>query len=234
MAIIGYFEFVHMIGLVKLSASSLFGLVGTLLLTAPWSVFDLLHLPERGVTVIWLALFVLLSVTVATKNRITIDQAALLFLGMIYIGFGFHFMIETRLPEHGLFWTLFVFICIWATDSGAYFVGSKIGKHPLWPAISPKKSVEGAIGGIAAAVVAAVLFAAIAPERIGVPHAVGLGAVIGVVGQLGDLIQSAYKRVKGIKDTGAILPGHGGILDRTDSWLIVFPFLHLLGLISIT
>jgi phosphatidate cytidylyltransferase len=234
LAIIGYFEFVRMIGLKSFPLTALYGLVGTLLLTAPWSFFDPLHWPERGTAVIWLVVFGLLAVTVFTKNRIPIDQAALLFLGVVYLGFGFHYMIETRLPEHGLFWTLFVFVCIWVTDSGAYFVGSKLGKHPLWPAISPKKSVEGAAGGIAAAVAAAVIFALAAPERLTVPHAVWLGVVIGIVGQLGDLMQSAYKRVKGIKDTGTILPGHGGVLDRVDSWLIVFPFLHLTGLLAVS
>lgn len=234
LAIIGYYEFVRMIGLKSFPLTALFGLIGTLLLSAPWSVFDMLPLPERGASVIWLVLFGLLAVTVFTKNRIPIDQAAQLFLGVVYLGFGFHYMIETRLPEHGLFWTLFVFAGIWVTDSGAYFVGSKLGKHPLWPAISPKKSVEGAVGGVAAAVVTAIIFALLAPDRVSIVHALWLGIVIGVVGQLGDLMQSAYKRVKGIKDTGTILPGHGGVLDRVDSWLIVFPFLHLTGVLSVS
>lgn len=233
MALIGYREFAKMIGMTAFPVTSLLGLLGTLGLVFPWSELNVSY-EKLGGSVIWLALFGLLAVTVFTKNRVPIDQAALLFLGIVYIGFGFHYMIMTRLPEHGLYWTLFIFVCIWMTDSGAYFVGSKLGKHPLWPAISPKKSVEGAVGGIVAAVVAAVLFAVFAPDRVGVLHAVGLGVAIGIVGQLGDLMQSAYKRVKGIKDTGAILPGHGGILDRTDSWLIVFPLLHMAGLISIT
>jgi phosphatidate cytidylyltransferase len=233
MALIGYREYVQMIGMSSTSLTSLFGMLGTLVLVFPWSELNVSY-DKFGGSVIWLALFGLLAVTVFTKNRVPIDQAALLFLGIVYIGLGFHYMIMTRLPEHGLFWTLFIFICIWITDSGAYFVGSKLGKRPLWPAISPKKSVEGAVGGVVAAVVAAVLFALFAPERIGVPHAIGLGVVIGIVGQLGDLMQSAYKRVKGIKDTGTILPGHGGILDRTDSWLIVFPFLHVTAMITIT
>jgi phosphatidate cytidylyltransferase len=231
LAVIGYFEYVRMIGLSRSSLTAWFGLLGALLFTVPWSFFDMLHLPERGAAVLWLTLFVLLAATVFTKNRITIDQAALLFLSVVYLGFGFHYMIATRLAGHGLFWTLFVFVSIWVTDSGAYFVGSKLGKHPLWPAISPKKSIEGAVGGVAAAVVTAIIFAALDPERLNVAHAVELGVVIGIVGQLGDLMQSAYKRVKGIKDTGTILPGHGGVLDRVDSWLIVFPFLHLTGLL---
>ncbi len=140
-------------------------------------------------------------------------------------------MIAARLAEHGLFWTIVVFVCIWASDSGAYFVGSKLGKHPLWPQISPKKSIEGAIGGVVISMIVALGFAWYAPDLLGLGKALVLGFVIAVVGQVGDLIQSAYKRVKGIKDTGTLLPGHGGVLDRMDSWLIVFPFIHLLGIL---
>src|SRR5206468_9953717 len=117
-------------------------------------------------------------------------------------------MISTRwIEEGGLFWTLLVFVCIWTTDSGAYFTGSWLGKTPLWPTISPKKSMEGAVGGVVLSIVAAVVFALIRPELLSLLHAVCIGFLIAVVGQIGDLIQSAYKRVKGIKDTGTILPG---------------------------
>jgi phosphatidate cytidylyltransferase len=139
---------------------------------------------------------------------------------------------ETRLLEaHGLYWTSLVLICIWAADSGAYFAGMSFGKHLLWPAISPKKTYEGAAGGIILAVVAALVFANAQPALLTISEAIILGVVIAIVGQLGDFIQSAYKRTKGIKDTGTLLPGHGGALDRVDSWLIVFPFVHFLGFI---
>ncbi|MFC0214373.1 phosphatidate cytidylyltransferase [Paenibacillus chartarius] len=233
LSIVGYLEYVRMIGLGRNSLTSLFGLAAAAVIAAPWSLFDWLSFPYRGESVLWLLLFGLLALTVWTKNRITIDQAALVFFGVVYLGFGFHYMIETRLHEQGLFWTLLVYGCIWITDSAAYFVGSKLGKHPLWPAISPKKSVEGAVAGVVASIAAALLFAGIRPDLVTVFHAVQIGLVIGIVGQLGDLMQSAYKRVKGIKDTGAILPGHGGVLDRVDSWLIVFPFLHVTGLLQL-
>ncbi len=88
----------------------------------------------------------------------------------------------------------------------------------------PNKSIEGSIGGIVLAVIVALAFAFFQPHLISLSRALQLGAVIAIVGQLGDLMQSAYKRVKGIKDTGTVLPGHGGVLDRVDSWLIVFSF----------
>jgi phosphatidate cytidylyltransferase len=230
LSIIGYDEYVRMTDLKKHKLTSLLGLAAMLFLAVPWET-KAYSLPIDPTAVIWLFMFVLLSITVASKNAITIDQISILLLGIVYMGLGFHYMISTRMPEHGLFWTILIFVCIWASDSGAYFVGSKFGKHPLWPQISPKKSIEGSVGGIVISVIAALVFAWFTPELLSFGTAVILGIVIAVVGQLGDLIQSAYKRVKGIKDTGALLPGHGGILDRVDSWLIVFPFVHWFGLI---
>ncbi|TXK81942.1 phosphatidate cytidylyltransferase [Paenibacillus sp. N3.4] len=230
LSIIGYREYMRMNGFTKYKLTSFVGLVALLLLSIPWEMFgDSITIHSSAV--IWLAMFVLLFITVASKNTITIDQVSVILLGIVYIGLGFYYMIATRLPEHGLFWTIMVFVCIWASDSGAYFVGSKLGKHPLWPQISPNKSIEGAIGGIVIAMIAALGFAWYAPELLNLGTALLLGFVIAVVGQIGDLIQSAYKRVKGIKDTGTLLPGHGGVLDRMDSWLIVFPFIHWIGIL---
>ncbi|MEW9697686.1 phosphatidate cytidylyltransferase [Paenibacillus sp. SI8] len=229
-SIIGYREYIQMNGFTPLKLSSITGLVALLLLVIPWEMVGL-TLPVNSTAVIWLAMFVLLFITVASKNKITIDQVSIILLGAIYIGLGFNYMITARLADHGLFWSIVVFVCIWATDSGAYFVGSKIGKHPLWPQISPKKSIEGAVGGIVISMLVALGFAWYAPDLLSVGKALLLGFVIAIVGQIGDLIQSAYKRVKGIKDTGNLLPGHGGVLDRMDSWLIVFPFIFWLGII---
>jgi phosphatidate cytidylyltransferase len=231
LALIGYNEFIRMNSLQHHRVTTWFGYLGVIGLAFPWqpeSSFSIASLDH----LIWLFLFILLCITVTSKNKITIDSIAMMFIGMVYVGIGFHYMIATRLMEQdGLFWTLLVFFCIWATDSGAYFTGSAIGKHPLWPTISPKKSVEGAVGGIVISILVALVFAWVRPELLSWSQALLLGLVIAVVGQMGDLIQSAYKRVKGIKDTGTLLPGHGGVLDRVDSWLIVFPMVHLLSLI---
>ncbi|MCL6458086.1 MAG: phosphatidate cytidylyltransferase [Gorillibacterium sp.] len=239
MAIVGYDEYLRMNKISRGTIAAVIGLVGVVLLLIPALGLDI-NLIERihPEQILWFLIFILLAVTVATKNRTTIDHVGLLLLGIVYLGMGFRYMIETRLSgENGLFWTLFVFLCIWASDAGAYFTGNLINKgklwttSKLWPAISPNKTVEGAIGGVLIAVLTAIIFHFVSPDLLTLGRAASLGVVIAIVGTLGDLMQSAYKRVKGIKDTGAILPGHGGILDRTDSWLIVFPFLHLLGLI---
>jgi phosphatidate cytidylyltransferase len=230
LSIIGYDEFARMNDMKKHRWTSVIGLAAMLLIAIPWET-NLFFFSLDMTAILWIAMFVLLFITVSSKNAITIDKISMLWLGAVYIGMGFHYMLSIRIPDHGLFWSIFIFVCIWASDSGAYFVGSKLGKHPLWPQISPKKSIEGAIGGIIFSIAAALIFAGYAPELLTYARAILLGLVIAIVGQLGDLIQSAYKRVKGIKDSGTLLPGHGGVLDRVDSWLIVFPFLHWLGLI---
>lgn len=230
-AIVGFDEYIRMFDLKKVAMPRLIGLLALLGLTVPWEA-ERIGLEVSASVLMWLLLFVLLSVTVLSKNKFPIDQAAIVFIGVLYLGFGFHYMVYTRwLEPHGLYWALLVFFCIWAADSGAYFTGKWIGKHPLWPAISPNKTVEGAFGGILFSVAVAAAFALAKPELLELWRAVVIGVVIAVVGMMGDLIQSAYKRVRGVKDSGSILPGHGGVLDRVDSWLIVFPFLHLISIL---
>ena len=122
---------------------------------------------------------------------------------------------------------------VWSTDSGAYFIGRKFGKTKLIPSVSPNKTVEGSLGGIACAIVVAVLMVFLYPNKapdISLFKLIILVAIFSIVGQLGDLVESSLKRHFGVKDSGKILPGHGGILDRFDSLIFVFPIMHLLGL----
>jgi phosphatidate cytidylyltransferase len=231
LAVVGFDEYMRMLQFKKNSSPYVLGLVGVIIISVPWHQFGIEQMLSWD-KVLWLFMLIFLTVTVLTKNKVSIDQAALIFIGIVYLGFGFHYIMETRLLEaHGLYWTSLVLICIWAADSGAYFAGMLFGKHLLWPAISPKKTYEGAVGGIVLTVVVALIFSNAQPTLFTIREAVWLGVVIAIVGQLGDFIQSAYKRAKGIKDTGTLLPGHGGVLDRVDSWLIVFPFVHFLAFI---
>lgn len=229
MAAVGYYEYTRMNGHPPVRLTAFIGFLSTLYIVFPWDYPGWSALSRE--TTLWLALFLLFAVTVISKNKVKIDHIALVLLGIAYIGFGFHFIIYTRLADHGLYWTLVTFACIWGTDTGAYFSGRTFGTRPLWPEISPKKTVEGALGGIVVSIIAALCFSFYAPELLSWSKAILFGLVISVVGQTGDLIQSAYKRVRNIKDTGSILPGHGGILDRCDSWLIVFPFVQLMSII---
>ena len=120
----------------------------------------------------------------------------------------------------------FLFIVTWATDTGAYFVGSAIGRHKLYQKISPKKSVEGAVAGLVMAVVMAVACRYWFIKELSLHDAVALGAILGVVGQLGDLAESMIKRSARVKDSGGIFPGHGGLLDRLDSMMLNAPALY--------
>ncbi len=229
MAMIGYIEFIKM-NQFKLNQSVVWiGLIGLIYWIIPW---DDLGVPMLSFeSSLWVLVFILLLFTVLSKNKFNIDKVALLLIGVIYLGLGFHYLIYTRLMDNGLYWTLLILGCVWATDTGAYFTGWAIGKHKLWPSISPKKTIEGALGAIVFSLLIAILFALYQPDLLSIPHAVGLGFVISIAGQIGDFIQSAYKRARGVKDSGNILPGHGGVLDRCDSWLIVFPMIHLLSFI---
>ncbi len=110
-------------------------------------------------------------------------------------------------------------------------IGKSIGKHKLWPAISPNKTIEGALGGIAIGLSCCDLIAFFSPIDIPIVKLLIVTIILSIFGQIGDLAQSALKRHYGVKDAGHILPGHGGIFDRCDSWLFVLPLFHLLQII---
>ncbi len=230
LAIIGYSEYVRLNGQSWKRLDVLIGFAAVVLIALPKLPFDL-DMPSFT-TIAWLLMFVLLSGTVFSKNRIQLEHVSVLFLGVIYVGAGFHYMAVTRELPHGVFWSALAFACIWASDAGAYFVGKAIGRTKLWPAISPNKTIEGALGGLLIAVITGLIFAYCRLDWIGYGQASLIGLTAAIAGQLGDLVQSAYKRFRDVKDSGQLLPGHGGVLDRTDSWLIVFPLVHLLGLLS--
>ncbi|KGM44787.1 phosphatidate cytidylyltransferase, partial [Neobacillus niacini] len=112
----------------------------------------------------------------------------------------------------------------------AYFVGKATGRTKLWPEISPNKTVEGSLGGVVCALIVAVLFSLLTDINANLLSLLVITAVLSIFGQIGDLVQSAFKRHFGVKDSGNILPGHGGILDRFDSLLFVLPLLHFFHL----
>jgi phosphatidate cytidylyltransferase len=149
----------------------------------------------------------------------------------VYVGGTMHYLIALRWLPDGLLWILLVLICTWVCDITAFFVGRRWGRARLAPRISPGKSVEGAIGGLIGAILAGILFgpllswllAAVGLDPIGqhgLLRLAGLGLVIGVCAIAGDLMESFIKRQCGAKDSGDLIPGHGGVLDRIDSVLL--------------
>lgn len=232
LAIIGLHELLRMKKITILSPQGLIALLLTLATVIPeqWKETYLGYF--SGAEPIVLALLLILVVTVITKNRFTFDDAGFVILSSLYVGYGFHYILETRLMDQGLQILFFILFMIWGADSGAYFTGKSIGKTKLWPVISPNKTVEGAIGGIATSIVIGLVcyFFDFIPFTLSA--VLGMAIIAGIFGQIGDLAQSAFKRHYGVKDSGNLLPGHGGILDRTDSWLFVLPLLHILHLLA--
>ena len=182
---------------------------------------------------------ILMTVTIITdlsllyflfnKNGKEFNTFKKFFAGLFYIGGGCIFltMIPYKNNEFAKFLIMGIFILIWVNDSFAYIVGRSIGKTKLFPIVSPKKTVEGALGGLFFTLVAA-FFMAKYESIVSVTQWMTLAAVIVVAGNLGDLVESKLKRVAGVKDSGALLPGHGGMLDRLDSLIFAAPFAYLI------
>jgi phosphatidate cytidylyltransferase len=149
--------------------------------------------------------------------------------GLAYIGYGLSclWLLRER-TTHGTAWVFLVLAATWAGDSAAYFIGTRFGKRRFAPLLSPKKTWEGAAGGLAGSVAGALAALPLFAGSITPGLAAAAGVAVGAGGQLGDLFESLWKRAKGVKDSGRLIPGHGGILDRIDSLLIGFPVgLHI-------
>jgi phosphatidate cytidylyltransferase len=158
--------------------------------------------------------------------------AALSVLGVVYIGGFLSTWPRTLLLPGGEHWALLGILAIAAGDTFAYFVGRAFGKTPLSPRVSPNKTVEGAIGGLLASVLSAAAYAALFLPGFAIGYLLGAAALLGAAGQGGDLFESMLKRAAGVKDSGTLLPGHGGLLDRADGVIAAGPVLHLLAILS--
>lgn len=179
----------------------------------------------------WLGLFTLLFtlvlLTLAMRNidlTAGFGRACAILLGIVYIFGAWRTAILLRAINP--WWLVFGLVISWIGDTGAYYVGRRWGRHKLAPRVSPGKTWEGAI---ASAVVSAAVGTAALPlliPGVGLPEALGLSLAANIAGQIGDLAESAIKRGAGVKDSGTILPGHGGLLDRVDSSLFALPVLY--------
>jgi phosphatidate cytidylyltransferase len=136
------------------------------------------------------------------------------------------FFILIRLENQGLLWIFFLMAVNYAGDTGAFYAGRTWGRHKLAPQVSPKKTIEGSLGGLAANILVALIFQQTLFKEQSLGFLIALGLVIGLVSQMGDLLESIFKRAARIKDSGSLLPGHGGILDRIDSLLLPAPLVY--------
>ncbi len=154
------------------------------------------------------------------------------FVGLVYCGVMLSFIYQTRMVSGGQFIVWLIFISAWGCDTCAYCVGMLFGKHKMTPVLSPKKSVEGACGGVAGAIILGIIYA-VATDGPILAYAVicGVGAVVSMVG---DLTASAIKRNMDIKDYGNLIPGHGGVLDRFDSIIFTAPMIYYLSILMVS
>ena len=228
---IGCFEMLRCIGLHK-----------NLFITVPAVLFGVglpfasFYIPEQAFVLLSsltaVLMFLLFTVSLFSHGKLPIEQAGMAFLSLVYILWGFSLMVLLRCINNGEYLFVLPFLGAWVSDTFAYFTGRLFGKHKLIPDVSPKKTVEGAIGGIVFAMAGFALFgfvislfADVTPNYLAL---VLLGLPVSLVSIVGDLFMSLVKRRYNVKDYGKLFPGHGGVLDRFDSVLATATVLYLL------
>lgn len=185
-----------------------------------------------GILVFWVVLF---GEMMASNMKLGFDKIAVSLVGGVVLPLLFASVVRIHGDEKGRFYILIPFVLAFLSDSGAYFAGLKFGKHKLAPVISPKKTVEGVIGGVLGAVVGMVIYCLVLEVFFSLEanyfYAVIYGILGSAAGVFGDLCFSVIKRQTGIKDYGNLIPGHGGILDRFDSMMVIGPLTEVLLLL---
>jgi len=178
-----------------------------------------------------LALLVLTLVYLFTCRDVSVylQSLAVALLSSSYLGLLVGFQVALRLSDgavRGDFLIYYLYIVIWIGDAGALYTGRSLGRHKLAPTLSPNKTVEGAVGSLAASILASLGIRLWFMPELGLFDALALGMLLNILGQLGDLVESGLKRSAGVKDSASFIPGHGGVLDRSDSLFFAGPALY--------
>jgi phosphatidate cytidylyltransferase len=204
----------------------LFQLIDSYEMTRPiWGLtpHDFLEYPSLA-WVLFCFVFGLTCLTLWTRRPLVeaLPSAGISASAFLLVAFPLSYAVRLNgLRTRGPILLLFALAITWAADTTAYFVGRAIGKHPLAPHISPKKTWEGSIGSLIGSILVAWAFSRWLP--LSLPHLFAMASVGNIAGQMGDLLESAYKRSAGVKDSGGLLPGHGGVLDRIDALILCIP-----------
>ncbi len=158
----------------------------------------------------------------------SLPSSAIAVLATTYVGMlgGSLIRLHNDFPKEGSKLVFFLLLVVWLGDSGAYYVGKTLGKHKMSPRISPKKTIEGGIGGIIASIITALVIHFTFFKTFPLVHAIIAGVLLSVAGMIGDLAESMWKRSAAVKDSGTLIPGHGGFLDRFDSIFFTAPILY--------
>lgn len=229
MAITGLYEILKMNRIHIFSLPGFLSLIALCMVLIPQESYSPIIADFQMEIIVGLAL-IMLSTTVVSKNRFNFVDMGFCVLAVAYIGIGFMYFVETR--ESGLIYILYALLIVWLTDTGAYIFGKAFGRRKLWPQISPNKTIEGSLGGTLVSVLIPIVFVTTGLMDGSLWLLIPFTMVLSVFGQMGDLVESALKRHFDVKDSGTFLPGHGGILDRFDSFIFVLPLMNILPIIS--
>jgi phosphatidate cytidylyltransferase len=196
---------------------------GTLIVLAVylWGISGL-----TGFLLLTLLVLFLLSVYDLKDLNSSLTRLGVGILGIVYISCLLSYLIPVRESDFGALLVLYLLTVVWSTDTSAYYIGKNFGKKKLLPLVSPNKTVEGALGGLAGGCFASLLFKIFFLDVFSLFDAILLPLLISSVSQMGDLFESYIKRWAGVKDMGSLIPGHGGILDRIDGLLFAVPVLY--------
>ncbi|MBR3771939.1 MAG: phosphatidate cytidylyltransferase [Clostridium sp.] len=228
-SLIGQYELYRAVKMEK-SILALFGYCATIL-------YETLLFYELGNNIVILSamfLIAVLAVYVITYPKYVTEQIALIFFGFFYVTVLLSYIYQVRMQPSGIYAVWLIFIAAWGSDTCAYCVGMLFGKHKLPSKLSPKKTIEGCLGGVVGAGLLGLLYATVFKAELIVDfhnpqiYFTIIGCCGSIIAQFGDLAASAIKRNHEIKDYGKIIPGHGGILDRFDSILFTAPIVYLL------
>lgn len=220
LAYIGIVEFYRMALPDRNSESWLAAIAGSALVFTPFASGERLSLSAVGLLFLAFALLFLFRIRKITDAAREVAYAVLAF---IYIPFLLMHLVMLRQTAFGVQWLLVIMLIVMTNDTAAYYTGSAFGKNKLYPQVSPKKSIEGAMGGLLGSICGTLLAKFTFFEQLSFVDAIATAIVIGMLGQVGDLFESLLKRSFGVKDSGTIFPGHGGVLDRLDSILFAAP-----------
>lgn len=230
LAMVAVSEIFKMKGLEVFSFEGVLAMLGAFVLSVPMGNYFAFLPLDASLAAFTVVAFLILSGMVFSFPTYRLEDAVFPIAVSFYMGVGFHQLANARAA--GLDKVLFALFIVWATDIGAYTIGRAIGKRKLLPKVSPNKTVEGFLGGILSAVVVALVFMlvrkTVAPYNL--LAMLPLVGLFSAVAQFGDLVESAIKRQYGVKDSGKLIPGHGGIFDRFDSVIFVLPLMHFFGL----
>lgn len=230
---LAWHEYCSMLFRREIEIAQRLGLAGVFLL---WGTAWLGN-PQETLAVTILITFAILAKMVIVPSAFTLRDAACTITGVLYIGLSFPHLLLLRFTDQsvvlatklgplaaGAAYLWLAFAGTWAADTFAYFVGTKFGKHKLAPAVSPGKTREGTAGGVAGSILGVTAVGGLFGLPLG--HMAAVGLIVGLVAPLGDLVESSIKRYAGVKDSGRLLPGHGGVLDRFDSVMFAAPAVY--------